>query len=80
MRWARLLSDLRASGRTMPIKDSMIAATALGHELVVVTRNGADFEKAGVDVIDPFESKRRERRPSGPRTVATLFVSVGAVR
>ncbi len=38
----------------MPIKDSLIAATALVHELIVVTRNDANFEKAGVDIINPF--------------------------
>jgi predicted nucleic acid-binding protein len=54
LRWAGLLANLRASGRAMPIKDSLIAATALVHDLVVVTRNRADFEKAGVGIIDPF--------------------------
>ena len=38
----------------MPIKDSLIAATALVHGLIVVTRNRADFEKAGVRLVDPF--------------------------
>ena len=38
----------------MPIKDSLIAATALVHGLVIATRNRIDFEKAGVKVIDPF--------------------------
>ncbi len=54
LRWARLLAELRVAGRSMPIKDSMIAATALVHGLAVVTRNGRDFEKAGVEIIDPF--------------------------
>jgi hypothetical protein len=54
LRWAALLASLRASGRAMPIKDSLIAATALVHDLVVVTRNQADFQKAGVSIIDPF--------------------------
>jgi predicted nucleic acid-binding protein len=54
LRWAALLATLRASGRTMPVKDSLIAATALVHGLSVVTRNRIDFEKAGVDLIDPF--------------------------
>lgn len=54
--WAELLARLRASGRAMPIKDSLIAATALVHDLAVVTRNRADFEKAGVDVIDPWRA------------------------
>ena len=39
----------------MPIKDSLIAATALVNGLTVVTRNRNDFEKAGVSIIDPFE-------------------------
>jgi hypothetical protein len=54
LRWAELLAHLRASGRAMPIKDSLIAATALVHGLVVATRNRADFENAGIAVVDPF--------------------------
>lgn len=54
LRWAELLASLRASGRTMPIKDSLIAATALVHDLTVATRNDADFEKAGVRIVNPF--------------------------
>jgi predicted nucleic acid-binding protein len=41
----------------MPIKDSLIAATALAFGLTVATRNRSDFEKAGVDVEDPFPSR-----------------------
>jgi predicted nucleic acid-binding protein len=58
LRWAELLAALRASGTAMPIKDSLIAATALVHGLIVVTRNGADFEKAGVEIINPFDGDR----------------------
>lgn len=54
LRWAELLARLRAKGQAMPIKDSLIATTALVHDLTVVTRNGADFRKAGVRLIDPF--------------------------
>jgi toxin FitB len=56
LRWAELLARLRASGRAMPVKDSLIAATALANRMTVVTRNVADFEKAGCPVIDPFEA------------------------
>jgi predicted nucleic acid-binding protein len=54
LRWARLLADLRTAGRAMPIKDSLIAATALVHGLVLATRNTRDFKHAGIKVIDPF--------------------------
>jgi predicted nucleic acid-binding protein len=54
LRWARLLADLRAGGKAMPIKDSLIAATAPVHRLIVVTRNTRDFRNAGVRVLDPF--------------------------
>ena len=40
----------------MPVKDSLIAATALANRLTVVTRNVADFGKAGCPVVDPFEA------------------------
>ena len=54
LKWAELLARLRRTGKAMPIKDSLIAATALVHDLVVVTRNRSDFEKAGVKVLDSF--------------------------
>jgi predicted nucleic acid-binding protein len=54
LRWARLLAELRTSGQSMPIKDSLIAATALVYGLPVVSRNRRDFEKAGVEIVDPF--------------------------
>jgi len=54
LRWAELLARLRARGEAMPIKDSLIAATALLHGLTVATRNRTDFQKAGVKIVDPF--------------------------
>lgn len=54
LRRAQLSAHLRAAGRAMPIKDSLIAATALVHGLTVVTRGRADFENASVSIVDPF--------------------------
>jgi len=54
LRWAQLIADLKSQGQMMPLRDSMIAATALVHDLTVATRNVRDFKKAGVNVVDPF--------------------------
>jgi toxin FitB len=56
LRWAQLLASLRTRGRAMPIKDSLIAATALTHDLAIATLNRRDFEAAGVTLVDPAES------------------------
>ncbi|MBF0284612.1 MAG: type II toxin-antitoxin system VapC family toxin [Magnetococcales bacterium] len=51
-RWGRLLGE---TGRSLPAIDSLLAATALHHELRLVTRNRQDFLLPGLDVIDPWE-------------------------
>lgn len=53
-RWAALVAGLRRRGRNMPLFDSMIAATALTRGFTVATRNVADFQAAGVAVVNPF--------------------------
>lgn len=53
-RWAGLVARLRKKGETLPVLDSMIAATALQHDLTIVTRNVRHFKKAGANVFDPF--------------------------
>jgi predicted nucleic acid-binding protein len=52
--WAMLLSRLKQQGRAMPVKDSLIAASAIQHRLAIATRNRHDFENAGVQLVDPF--------------------------
>jgi toxin FitB len=41
--------------QSLPVLDSLIAATALEHGLIVVTRNVRDFEVTGVEWLNPFE-------------------------
>ncbi len=54
LKWAELLARLRKTGKAMPVKDSLIAATAAVHNLAIATRNRTDFVNAGVSVVDPF--------------------------
>jgi predicted nucleic acid-binding protein len=37
-----------------PVRDCLIAATALVHGMTVVTRNVADFESSGVSLLNPW--------------------------
>ena len=38
-----------------PVRDGLIAATALVHAMTVVTRNVADFQQCGVSLINPWD-------------------------
>lgn len=55
-RWGRLSAELGHPGA-----DLQIAATALEHGLIVVTRNVSHFEPTGVPVLDPFVSSPRRK-------------------
>ena len=48
--WGRI-----TAGRTRGSAYTLIAATALVHDLILVTRNVADFEGVGVTVVNPWE-------------------------
>lgn len=50
---ARLWGNLSAN-RSVPVIDTLIAATALVHNLTLVTRNIQDVKTTGVSVIDPW--------------------------
>lgn len=52
---ARLWGELSAQ-RSMPVVDTLLAATALVHKLVLVTRNTADVEGTGVEVHNPWKN------------------------
>jgi len=51
---AEQAADLRAEHDT-PFEDSLIAATAKVHNLTLATRNTADFEACGIDLVNPWE-------------------------
>jgi len=53
-RWAQLEATTAKTGRRLPLMGSLLAATALGHDLTLVTRNVADFKAAGMSLLDPW--------------------------
>ncbi|MBZ5617710.1 MAG: type II toxin-antitoxin system VapC family toxin [Acidobacteriia bacterium] len=55
-RWASLVAKAARAGRLLPTVDSLIAATALAHDLTVVTRNVRDFDGIGPAILNPWES------------------------
>lgn len=52
--WGKIQGEAETRGKTIPVIDSLIAATALAHQLFVVTRNSSDMEKSGVQMVDPW--------------------------
>ncbi len=52
--WGQLLAE---AGRSLPAIDSLLAATALHHNLVLVTRNLKDFAGLPVQVLNPWEAE-----------------------
>lgn len=56
-RWGRMAAAARRSGRALSVPDGLIAATALEHDMALVTRNEADFVGTGVPVINPWRGQ-----------------------
>ena len=52
--WGQLCGTHDARGHRMPLADSLLAATALVHDLIVVTRNTADFPP-DVQTLTPWK-------------------------
>ena len=48
--WGKLTSK-----RTLPLADGLLAATALAHDLTLVTRNIRDIKGTGVRYLNPFQ-------------------------
>lgn len=52
--WGNLTARLEQDEWVMPAVDALIAATALQHDLTLVTRNQSDFEYSGVEIFNPW--------------------------
>ena len=55
-RWAALSARAQQKGIQPSVIDGLLAATALEHDLILVTRNVKDFEQLGVGLFNPWES------------------------
>jgi predicted nucleic acid-binding protein len=55
-KWRLLVEEGRKSGHTFSQPDLFIAATALHHGLTIVSRDTSEYERAGVPVVNPWQS------------------------
>jgi predicted nucleic acid-binding protein len=55
-RWGLIASEAKRRGKALPVIDGLLAATALHHNLTVVSRNASDFTNAHVLVLNPWEA------------------------
>jgi predicted nucleic acid-binding protein len=54
-RWGWLAAQAKMKGRSLPVIDGLLAATALQHNLVLVSRNVTDFLSTSVPVLNPWQ-------------------------
>ncbi len=53
--WGEVQGASEATGNPMPAIDGLIAATALTHDLTVVTRNVTDMQQSGAVLLNPWK-------------------------
>ncbi|HKI25015.1 MAG TPA: type II toxin-antitoxin system VapC family toxin [Candidatus Sulfotelmatobacter sp.] len=54
-RWGLLAAEAKRKGRMLSVVDGLLAATALHHNLTIVSRNVSDFANTQVPVLNPWE-------------------------
>ena len=62
--WGSLAGLCKLKGRPLAVADGLIAATALTHDLTIVTRNVKDFEGLGVELLNSWTSANVIERPA----------------
>ncbi len=53
--WGKLQGEAEQRGEKLSVMDSLIAATAITHGLIVVTRNLKDLERCQAKVFNPWD-------------------------
>lgn len=54
--WGRLSGEAEVRGAPLPVIDTLLAATALRHDLTLVTRNTRDFNPYTARLLNPWET------------------------
>lgn len=55
--WGEMQGNAERNGECLPAIDSLLAATAQVHDLIIATRNVRDLERCGAQVFNPWESE-----------------------
>jgi predicted nucleic acid-binding protein len=55
-RWGWLAAGAKGQGKSLSAIDGLIAATAVHHNLTIVSRNTSDFSSVPVPVVNPWEA------------------------
>jgi predicted nucleic acid-binding protein len=55
-RWGLLAAEAKRKGKALSVIDGLLAATALHHNLTVVSRSVDDFTNTPVQVVSPWET------------------------
>ena len=55
IRWGHIVGEGERRGRIWPLVDSLLAASAVANRLTLVTRNTADVQGMGTEILDPWQ-------------------------
>ncbi len=55
-RWGLLAAEAKRTGRLLSAIDGLLAATALHHNLTIVSRNVTDFADTPAPILNPWEA------------------------
>lgn len=53
--WGKMIAELEKKGMIRPALDSLLEASALEHDLILVTRNVRNFQGSSVTILNPWE-------------------------